>query len=176
VERIARPLVPLLLLVASAMALLSIRPNVRAYEPAAVRRYLHAAYPFAAEAALVLANSTMKEVTIRGRVYSPAGRSAPLADVVLPAHEQTMVDLGLQIARPGREFSSGGLELEFESADPGIAGQLALKEVANRQDRAIFPTYYVYRNGQLVGGFYQSAMSTFVALDGFYQRQPGEIQ
>jgi hypothetical protein len=69
VKRIARPLIPFLLLVGLAVALLSFRPNVRAYEPTPVRRFLHAAYPFAGEAKLILANSTMHEVAIKGRVY-----------------------------------------------------------------------------------------------------------
>lgn len=46
----------------------------------------------------------------------------------------------------------------------------------NVSDRAIFPTYYVYKNGQLVLGFNQSATSAFIALDSTYQRQPGQIQ
>lgn len=43
-------------------------------------------------------------------------------------------------------------------------------------DHAVFPTYYVYKNGQLIQIFPQGALSTFVLKDDTYQRQPWEIQ
>jgi hypothetical protein len=50
---------------------LASRPRVVAYEPGAVERYLYAAYPYADEARLVLTNSTMHSVTLKGKLYSP---------------------------------------------------------------------------------------------------------
>ncbi len=46
----------------------------------------------------------------------------------------------------------------------------------NSSDHAIFPTYYVYRNGVRVAVYPQSAVSTFVAKDSSYERLPSQIQ
>lgn len=146
-RRVLRPWLPLLLLVSlisAGLALLSASiprrqhiprkaPNVGAYEPAPVERYLYAAYPFAGDARLILSNSTMHEVTLSGRLFSPSGRVALLEDVILPAHQQRLVELSDQIARHGREFQSGGVELAFASDDPGIAGQLLLRDKGRQQ-------------------------------------------
>jgi hypothetical protein len=43
-------------------------------------------------------------------------------------------------------------------------------------DIAIFPTYSVYRNGQLFGAPYSQLLLTFIQKDETYQRLPGEIQ
>jgi hypothetical protein len=112
---------------------LASRPGARTYEPSAVERYLYGAYPFADEARLVLSNSTMHGVTIKGKLYSPSGQVAPLEDIVLPAHEQRFVELTEQIAQKGPEFRSGGIKLGFESADPGIAAQLAVRDEFRQQ-------------------------------------------
>lgn len=46
----------------------------------------------------------------------------------------------------------------------------------NFLDRAIFPTYYVYKNGQVTHAMPQSSVSAFISLDHTYQRFPHEIQ
>jgi hypothetical protein len=94
---------------------------------------LYAAYPFADEARLILNNSTRHQVTIEGKLYSSSGRAAILEDIVLPPHQQMAFDLGQKIAQEGPEFKTGGLELEFQSADPGIAGQLILRNHLSQQ-------------------------------------------
>jgi hypothetical protein len=43
-------------------------------------------------------------------------------------------------------------------------------------DHAMFPTYYVYKNGTRIATYTQSSPSTFIALDASYQRLPSEIQ
>jgi hypothetical protein len=45
----------------------------------------------------------------------------------------------------------------------------------NPVDHSIFPTFYVYEDGQLVGPFPQSDAETFIALDDTYQRLPSQI-
>ena len=42
-------------------------------------------------------------------------------------------------------------------------------------DHAIFPTYYVYQDGQLISVFPQANHEAFIALDATYQRLPGQI-
>jgi hypothetical protein len=42
-------------------------------------------------------------------------------------------------------------------------------------DHAIFPTYYVYKDGDLIATYPQSAPATFIALDAFYQRLVPEV-
>ena len=42
-------------------------------------------------------------------------------------------------------------------------------------DHAIFPTYYVYKDGDLIATFPQSAPATFIALDATYQRLVPEV-
>jgi hypothetical protein len=46
----------------------------------------------------------------------------------------------------------------------------------NAFDHAIFPRYYVYRNGNLILDFPQSALSAFVVKDATYVRLPPQIQ
>ena len=43
-------------------------------------------------------------------------------------------------------------------------------------DHAMFPTYYVYKNGTRIATYSQSALSPFIALDSSYQRLPSQIQ
>ncbi len=42
-------------------------------------------------------------------------------------------------------------------------------------DHAIFPTYSLYEDGQLVATFPQANHEAFIALDATYQRLPSEI-
>ncbi|GEM_PF-2001008 len=141
-----------LLIPAGLMLTVAPPPRVRAYDPPPVERYLYGAYPFSGSAKLILANSTMGEVTIEGKLYSPAGQIAPLQDVVLPAHAQKVVDLDGQIANAGPDFRSGGIELEFYSADPGIAAQLHLREGAGEQPIDIpLKAAGAYRSSRLEG-------------------------
>jgi hypothetical protein len=42
-------------------------------------------------------------------------------------------------------------------------------------DHQIFPTYYVYADGQLIATYPQSAAATFIALDDSSQRLPGDV-
>jgi hypothetical protein len=133
-KRFAYPVAILgLLIPAGVMLTVAPQPRVRAYDPPAVERYLYAAYPFSGSAKLVLAKSTMGEVTIEGTLYSPSGQSAPLQDVVLSPHAQKVVDLDGQIANAGPDFRTGGIELEFYSADAGVAAQLHLRDGASAQ-------------------------------------------
>ncbi len=133
-KRFAFPVAILgLLIPAGVMLTMAPQPRVRAYDPPPVERYLYAAYPFSDEAKLVLANSTMREVTIQGKLFSPSGKVAFLDDVILPAHAQKTIDLDAQIALEVPEFKSAGIELEFHSADPGIAGQLLLRNDSRQQ-------------------------------------------
>ncbi len=46
----------------------------------------------------------------------------------------------------------------------------------NTSDHAIFPTYYVYRNGVRIAVYPQSAISSFVIKDSSYERLPSQIQ
>jgi hypothetical protein len=43
-------------------------------------------------------------------------------------------------------------------------------------DRAIFPTYYLYQDGQLIAVFPQPDHESFILLNDTYQRVPGEIR
>lgn len=126
-----RLFLPLLLLVGSAIAVLTSvgAPQVPDRIPRAKPRSVFAPY-YTTEhgwrAMLGVNNSTKAAFTVLPTVYSPDGAGIPMPAIRLEPHQHAAIDVSEWVARLGKDYQTGSIQLDYESVGFGLGAQLSL--------------------------------------------------
>lgn len=77
-------------------------------------------------AILGLTNTTRAAFVVRPTLFSLEGRVAPISPLRLEAHETKEIDLSQWVSGLGDEFSTGSLQLDYESAGNGLGAMVMM--------------------------------------------------